>query len=217
MSRRNAPRDAAIALGLRRYSTAKPCKHGHLAERMVSNRRCVVCLELARIAWRSENLSTCSEQKRRWCAKNREKVRALKRNYYRNSARERENQARRSRQWLESNREKSRASSAKWRETHLETAAAAQQRRRARKLRQMPPWADHEKIRQFYALAKELTEQTGIEHEVDHIVPLQGKLVSGLHIETNLQVLPKKANRAKGARFPRWGQSLGEIQNGLYP
>ncbi len=65
-------------------------------------------------------------------------------------------------------------------------------------------WADHDKIRQFYALAKELTERTGVEHEVDHIYPLQGETVCGLHVETNLQILTKTANRAKGNLFDGW-------------
>jgi hypothetical protein len=197
-------RYAAIIAGSKRYFTGKPCKRGHVSERLVINHRCVQCQALQDSAWRKAHRSERSKQKQEWCSKNRERVRELKRSHYRDNPSARESQAKRARKWLEENRDKSRASSAKWREANLDIAAAAQMRRKAKLLQRTPSWADHDKIRQFYSLAKELTEQTGVEHEVDHIHPLQGKLVSGLHVETNLQVLPKIANRAKGNRFECW-------------
>ncbi len=58
-----------------------------------------------------------------------------------------------------------------------------------RKLR-MPKWADKEAIKKFY-----LNKPPN--HQVDHIIPLNGKFVSGLHVESNLQYLPPEENRRK--------------------
>jgi hypothetical protein len=56
--------------------------------------------------------------------------------------------------------------------------------------RQTPKWANRSKIREIYANCPE-------GHHVDHIIPLRGKLVSGLHIESNLQYLPAHENMKK--------------------
>ena len=67
---------------------------------------------------------------------------------------------------------------------------------RHRRLR-MPPWADDAAIRAIYAEARRLTAATGVQHEVDHVIPLLGARVSGLHVETNLQILTRDANKRK--------------------
>jgi len=67
-------------------------------------------------------------------------------------------------------------------------------KRRAIKLQAIPKFADLNKIKEIYKNCPK-------GYEVDHIIPLQGKNVSGLHIETNLQYLPMKENRIKGNKF----------------
>lgn len=57
-----------------------------------------------------------------------------------------------------------------------------------------PDWSDLNAISKFYSNCPE-------GYEVDHIVPLRGKLVSGLHVVNNLQYLPILENRSKGNRF----------------
>lgn len=61
----------------------------------------------------------------------------------------------------------------------------------------LPVWANLEAMKAIYQEAARLTQQTGIKHEVDHIIPIQSPLVCGLHCEANLQILTKAQNRAK--------------------
>jgi hypothetical protein len=56
-------------------------------------------------------------------------------------------------------------------------------------------------ILSMYEQAQKLTEATGIPHEVDHVIPLQGRLVSGLHVKENLRVVTRHENRTKSRRF----------------
>ena len=72
--------------------------------------------------------------------------------------------------------------------------------RQARLKQALPPWADRNKIRSLYDEAQDISLKTGIRHEVDHIIPLRGRNVSGLHIFENLQIIPMIANRKKGNR-----------------
>jgi len=70
-------------------------------------------------------------------------------------------------------------------------------KRRAIKAAAIPSWANIEKIKDIYLNCPE-------GHHVDHIVPLQGKYVCGLHIETNLQYLTAEENLSKGNKFTYW-------------
>lgn len=88
----------------------------------------------------------------------------------------------------------------KWRQLHKGEHCAEVMRRYAAKLHRTPKWLSKEqqyKIKQFYVAAAKLTRETGIKHEVDHVMPLQGKILSGLHVPWNLQILTKSENARK--------------------
>ena len=78
---------------------------------------------------------------------------------------------------------------------------AAWSRWKAAKVSQTPAWADMDLIQGFYDEAERLSKETGIKHHVDHIIPLQGELVSGLHVEHNLQVIPWDENIRKSNHY----------------
>ena len=75
---------------------------------------------------------------------------------------------------------------------------ARNRKREAAKLQRTPPWLTQQHtdtMKDFYIMASDL----GM--EVDHIIPLQGKLVSGLHVPWNLQLLTGEDNRRKSNVF----------------
>jgi len=78
---------------------------------------------------------------------------------------------------------------------------AIRAKRRAAKLQATPAWADQKAITAIYAEARRLQETLGIPMHCDHIIPLQGELVCGLHVETNLQVIPAPLNLRKSNKF----------------
>lgn len=77
-------------------------------------------------------------------------------------------------------------------------------KRRAKKLQATPLWLtpeQHKEMIDMYILAKELRWLSESPLEVDHIIPLQGENISGLHVPWNLQILPKSMNRSKGNKL----------------
>ena len=91
-----------------------------------------------------------------------------------------------------------------WRSRNLDKHAAKENKRRALKLRAMPKWLSEEQLKAItteYALSKWCSEVMGTKYHVDHIVPLKGKQVCGLHVPWNLRVIPAKENIIKGNRY----------------
>jgi hypothetical protein len=100
----------------------------------------------------------------------------------------------------------------------LENCQTSPQRRQAMIMLASPKWRDREAIKAIYAEAKQKTKETGIEHHVDHIYPIQGGMACGLHVHWNLQVMPAAENCSKNNSFPldqspAWdGCSLEQIE-----
>jgi len=69
--------------------------------------------------------------------------------------------------------------------------------RKARIKQATPPWVNPKQIAAVYRLARKRTIETGVPHEVDHIVPIAAPDVCGLHVPWNLRVVPGWFNRRK--------------------
>lgn len=105
---------------------------------------------------------------------------------------------------LSKTREYHREAHRKWATANPHLAILNANKRREDFRRRIPKWLTEEhwdQIKAFYVEAAKLTVETGIAHVVDHIHPLRGKTVSGLHVPWNLQVITADANLRKSARF----------------
>jgi hypothetical protein len=99
--------------------------------------------------------------------------------------------------WRAKHREQAKKKSREWYRQNTDRATMHSRTRQARKKNAAPKWANLEAIKAIYKAAADLTKRTGIQHHVDHVVPLQSKLVCGLHCESNLQVLSADENMKK--------------------
>lgn len=99
------------------------------------------------------------------------------------------------------NRERLRETAARWRENNRGVYRARHAADKAARSKRTMPWADAVAIATFYETAARVSQCTGIEHHVDHVIPLRGKKVSGLHVPLNLRVLPGALNVRKNNRF----------------
>jgi 5-methylcytosine-specific restriction endonuclease McrA len=68
-------------------------------------------------------------------------------------------------------------------------------------LRATPPWVSHKEMAQLHAEKLRRTEETGIEHVLDHIVPLNHPYVCGLNVPWNLQIITRAQNAAKSNKW----------------
>ncbi len=103
--------------------------------------------------------------------------------------------------WQKNNPEKVAVRNGSWAKRNRAACAARLAKYRASLMAATPSWADILKIKAVYLEADRLTKETGICHHVDHIVPLQGKNVCGLHVHWNLQAVPAHYNQSKGNRL----------------
>ena len=147
-------------------------------------------------------------------AKDKENQKRLAKEWY---ERNKELTKERASKWQKDNIDRKREIRAKWRNTNREQhnaynreyfannkdkRASYQAKRKATILQRTPAWDPHAHlIIAKYQLAAMLSQASGIEHHVDHIIPLQGKKVSGLHVFSNLRVIPGSDNVKKSNSF----------------
>lgn len=148
--------------------------------------------------WRKHNLDLANERSRSWREKNPGRQRAAEAAYRKNNPDKRYVSRL---AYVKSNQEKLSAYRKIYavKKRHILNANAA--RRRFSKRLALPSWADKSKIEKIYEEASSLSKSTGIEYHVDHIVPLQSKIVCGLHCESNLRIIRGVDNLSKGNRF----------------
>jgi hypothetical protein len=134
-------------------------------------------------AWRVANKDKADAAAKRQREKHRIKRRLAQREYARAH---RDEQKARVSKWIAEN-------PARYRAMYMRNW----QKRRAAKLQAVPSWADHDAINATYAECAALNAGNPRAYHVDHIVPLQSSLVCGLHVHTNLQILPGAENSRK--------------------
>lgn len=103
--------------------------------------------------------------------------------------------------WRETNSARVKTLNKVWCTKNQPKRAAATAKRRAAKLERTAVWGNKFLIDLQYKLAATMTKLLRVKYSVDHIIPLQGKNVSGLHVHNNLQVIAALENSAKGNRY----------------
>ena len=143
-------------------------------------------LRAYRQAWRKANPEKRLEQSRRYAKKHPDVLKA------------------KSLRWKLANPERAAAVSRKTRLKYKARILATKAKHRANKRNRTPIWVDKDHlwmIKEVYELAVLRTKLFGFEWHVDHIIPLNGKTVSGLHVIENLQVIPGKENLLKNNKY----------------
>jgi hypothetical protein len=124
------------------------------------------------------------------------------------AAQNREVAKQRASEWYYANKEyalnRNKLGSERWRKANPDKHCARQNLRRANKLKATPMWLTelHKvQIACKYSVAAMLSKNTEEQYHVDHIVPLKGKTVCGLHVPWNLQVIPAQENLRKSNKI----------------
>lgn len=180
----------AKRLGLKRFYTGVICTNGHDSERLTSSGECISCKRDRETRKYHANPTYRADH----YAQNKERI--LTRQKISDSERAEEKVAYGER-WRDRNKDRIKA----YRKENAGLYAFHAARRRKQVSRATPRWAELDKIKALYERASALSTLTGIEHDVDHIVPLVNDAVCGLHCLANLQVITSDDNARKHNKF----------------
>lgn len=140
----------------------------------------------------SANCKTCkAEYRKQYKLQNPD---TIKDQAHRTYIKHRESRTKKNSEWAKKNIKLVRRIKSRWAKNNRPICRAKLAKYRAKQLRATPKWANLEAIKEFYM-------KCPIGFEVDHIIPLQGRDVSGLHVLENLQYLPMSLNRKKKNHF----------------
>lgn len=192
-------KEAQIA-GLPKYTVGRICNKGHTpVERYVSTRGCVACGALyIRSPKRREYTLSIEFRIHNKEYRNRPEV---KQRLVEQRSTEERMQRRRDRESTLETKRRIKEYCRAYQKEKKDVINAHSSWRRAQKELRTPIWADRKLIEEFYKEARRLTEETGVAYHVDHIIPLNGKLVSGLHVQNNLRVIPAIENLRKNNKL----------------
>lgn len=180
--------------GEKHFYEPEPCKRGHVGLRYVKSGSCVAC-----------NKAKCSKyhaDRYKSDPAFREHKNEIASKWFANTGKQRRSANRErialaDKKWRSNNKPYVQRIVSEWRRANRDKLAKNASFYRASKIKATPPWADHHKIQLVYTEAQNKSAETGVLHAVDHIVPLNGKLVCGLHVDYNLQVITHIDNCSK--------------------
>ncbi len=176
-------RQEAIEKGLSRYFTGKACVNGHASERLTSSGQCTGCFKHY-----YKKMYQNPEYRQKAIARSHK-------NYDKEKAKQN------ARLWCKRNPEKRKQIVAAWEKRNKDYMNAKTARRYARKGKATLKSVTIKDIMPIYKQARLLTEKTGVQYHVDHIVPLFGEAVCGLHVPWNLRVITAKENQNKSNKL----------------
>jgi hypothetical protein len=148
--------------------------------------------------YREQNKESVAACKKAWGEKNKEHLTEYKKVWYKQN---RDGQRARMKKWSKNNKELMAKYRKEYRDKNPAKIAANCRNYQAKKFKATPSWANTSEILDFYEAARAFRLYTGQEYHVDHIVPLRGKTVCGLHVPANLQVLLATENFLKKNKY----------------
>lgn len=199
-------RQEALLAGKTRYFGVACVKHPDaLGERGTAGNACVKCSLEAVQRYHAKHPDRRKEQSVKDNNKNPEQRSAAHKVWRKANV---AHDANRKQQYRTTNLEKVKATYKQYYDANYPRMLAKRNKQHADKLKRTPAWLtedEHWMIEQAYELASLRTKMFGVAWHVDHVLPLRGKTVSGLHTPYNMQVILGTENLRKGNRV-HYGQ-----------